>query len=85
MEVKEFLLQMPCDGLKFCVREIWPDGGTKVAGSHTLGMKNIPTKFHGDLASNCQEILLWTELLDKQTNQLGPAISWASKTKSFDI
>lgn len=45
-------------------------------------MNHIPNTFHGDLASNCQEILLWTEVLDRQTNQLGPAVSWARKTKT---
>lgn len=46
-------------------------------------MKNILDKFHSDRSSNCEENLLWTQVLDGQTNQQGPAVCWARKTKHF--
>lgn len=82
IENQELLFQMSCDGLQCFWREIWPDSGTAITGNYILGMKRILNTFHGDLASNCQEILLWT---DRLKNQLGTVINWARRMKMFDI
>lgn len=46
-------------------------------------MKNILDKFHSDRSSNCEENLLWTQVLDGQTNQQGPAVCWQEKQNTL--